>query len=32
MEQMQQGFSDSSPKAGSDRLQKLTKVCLVHYD
>ena len=27
MEQLQQGFSDSTPKAGSDRLQKSSKVC-----
>ena len=25
MEQQQQGFSDSTPRAGSDRLQKSTK-------
>ena len=26
MEQLQQGFSDSTPKAGSDRLQKYLPV------
>ena len=29
-EQQQHGFSDSTPKAGSDRLQESAKVCLVH--
>ena len=29
MEQLHKGFSDSTQRAGSDRLQK-QKVCLVH--
>ena len=32
MEQQQHGFSDSTSRAGSDRLQKLAKNCLVHYN
>jgi len=27
MEQQQHGFSDSTPRAGSDRLQKTAKIC-----
>ena len=32
MVQQQHGLSDSTPRAGSDRLKKSAKVCLVHYN